>query len=165
MAVAAYGFVRGTRDVDFVVKDALRDVQIRLRDRGIPSTLVSGDVAERDFPCLRGAVAGVPFDVMPALVPLDWEGGIDVPLGRGTYLRVVDLDGLIRLKLRAGGPKDLMDVAVLVLRHPERAEKTRELAVAYRVADLLDIWLDDPRIRAQAMAEPRRPASRRRPKR
>ena len=61
-------------------------------------------------------------------------------------LRVVDLDGLVRLKLRAQGPRDLMDVAALVLAHPETRERAREAARAYGALDGLDRWLADARL-------------------
>ena len=161
LAVAAHGFVRGTVDVDFIVRKPLRQVQGELEDQGIESKLLRGDVTEGDFPCLKGKLSGVPFDVLPPLVPLQWENGVEIPLGKG-HLRVVDLSGLVHLKLRAGGPKDLMDVATLVLLHPEQRSQARERAIAYRLADKLDLWLDDPRIRAGARAEA---GSRRRRKR
>lgn len=153
LAVGAHGYVRATQDVDFVTKLALQDVQKRLSAHGIATRVTRGDVLEGD-PCLRGTLAGVRFDVMPALVPIDWERAIELPMAQRAMLRVVDLDGLIRLKLRAGGPKDLMDVAALVLRHPDYRDRARDLAVAYRVADKLDVWLEDPRLRAE-MAESR----------
>jgi len=83
---------------------------------------------------------------------------------------VVDLEGLVRLKLRAGGPQDLMDTAALVLRHPDLLEKAREIALAYSVdlADKLDVWLGDRRLQRQvdasrgsAAGEPRRRSGRR----
>jgi hypothetical protein len=152
LAVAAHGFVRGTEDVDFVVRKPLRQVQGDLRDQGIESRILPGDLTEGDFPCLKGTVAGVPFDVLPALVPLDWENSVEIPLGRQGRVRVVDLNGLLHLKLRAGGPRDLMDVATLVQLHPGHRAKAHELAVAYRLADKLDAWLNDARIRPDARA-------------
>jgi hypothetical protein len=73
-------------------------------------------------------------------------------------LRVVDLDGLIRLKLLAQGPRDLMDVAALMLRHPERVAAAREAARSYGVLERLDQWLADPRLRAELLetGKPRR---------
>jgi len=76
-------------------------------------------------------------------------------MAKGLTIQVVDLEGLIRLKLRAGGPRDVLDVAALVLRHPQHLDLARELAVAYRAADKLEIWLKDPRLKAE-MLEARR---------
>lgn len=52
-----------------------------------------------------------------------------------------------------------MDVAALALRHPGQRERARELAVAYGVADRLDVWLKDPRLRAEAVPGRSGPAS------
>jgi hypothetical protein len=42
---------------------------------------------------------------------------------------------------------------MLVLLHPETEERARELATAYRALERFEIWLDDPRIHAQAREE------------
>ena len=143
LAVGAHGYVRATTDVDFVVRD-LDAATKRLREQGLPVERFRGG-----FTCLRGMLGDVRFDVLPPLVPIQWDRAITVSLGEGATIRVVDLEGLIRLKLKAGGPKDLMDIAALVLRHPEHQERAQELAVAYRIRDKLDIWLRDPRLKAE----------------
>lgn len=160
LAVAAHGFVRGTEDIDFAVRKPLRQVQGELHAQGIDCSLFRGDVLEGDFACLKGQLDGVPFDVLPALVPLDWERGVEIALGRQGRVRVVDLDGLVQLKLRAGGPRDLMDVASLVLLHPGQRGRARELAIAYGVAEKLEHWLEDPRLRPDVRVKRR---SRRKP--
>src|SRR5262249_32253447 len=93
---------------------------------------------------------GVRIDVMPPLVEIEWEHGIELPLR--SRLRVVDLLGLLRLKMRAQGPKDLMDAAALILRHSEVRKRSLEMAVAYRVADKLEVWLGGRRARAEVAA-------------
>jgi hypothetical protein len=60
---------------------------------------------------------------------------------------VIDLDGLLRLKLKAGGPQDLLDAAQLLRRPPEMVEQTRAVAEAYGQWDRLQRWLEDPRLR------------------
>jgi hypothetical protein len=161
LAVGAHGYVRATDDVDFVTRSPLGEVRKRLAALGIETELRRGDVREGDFDCLKGSIDGTRFDVMPRLVPLEWERAIEVALSARKRLRVVDLDGLIRLKLRAQGPRDLMDVAALVLRHPARRATARDAARAYGVLDRLDPWLDDPRMRAE-VAEDGRAAKNRR---
>jgi hypothetical protein len=151
MAVGAYGYVRATKDVDFVVDVPLETARTRLGHHGISSSLERGDPAEGDFSCVKGSLHGVPFDVMPPLVRLDWSRSVTLPMTKRTMIRVVDLDGLIRLKVRAGGPRDLLDVAALVLLYPEHRAAARELAVAYRAADKLEIWLNDPRLKAEVL--------------
>jgi len=146
LAVGAHGYVRATDDVDFLVKVPLPEVVRRLRARGIDASLRRGDSAEGDFDTVQGTVDGVRFDVMQQLVPIEWPRAIEVTMAGRRRLRVVDLDGLVRLKLRAQGPRDLMDVAALVLAHPETREHTREAARAYGALDRLDGWLADKRL-------------------
>jgi hypothetical protein len=156
LAVGAYGYVRATKDVDFVARIPLAEARRRLRERGMPAVVRRGDPAEGDFPCVRATVDGVRVDVLPELVPIEWDQAVELRLSRGTALRVVDLDALFRLKLQARGPKDLMDVAALLLRHPGQGPRVRELATAYGVREGLDAWLEDRRLRAE-MAEARQP--------
>ncbi len=161
MAVGAHGYVRATDGVDFVTRMPLTDVRERLLGRGIKAALHRGSVLEDDFDCLKGTVDGVRFDVMPPLVALEWDRVIEVPMTQRRSLRVVDLDGLIRLKLRAQGPRDLMDVAALTIRHPERLASARETARSHGVLDRLDHWLADPRLQAELLEAGRREKTRR----
>ena len=153
LAVAAHGFLRATAEVDFVVRE-LDTAARRLRDQGIDTKRSRGH-----FTCLKGTIRDVAFDILPPLAPIDWTRAITVSLGGDTRIRVVDLDGLIRLKLKAAGPKDLMDIAALVLRHPKKRKTARELAAAHGLLDKLDLWLSDPRLKAdleEVMPRPRR---------
>jgi hypothetical protein len=171
LAVSAHGFVRATGDVDFVARVPLHEVKSRFESHGIPATLKRGSRLDGEFSFVMATVSGVRVDVLPELVPLDWSRAIELALTRTAALRVVDLEGLIRLKLRAGGPKDLMDVAALVLSHPQQEGRALELATAYGPARELEAWLRDPRLRRdlEAPAPPRMPrtppASRRSPRR
>ena len=61
--------------------------------------------------------------------------------------RVVDLDGLLRLKLKAGGPQDLLDAAQLLRKHPGMVEQIRPVAEAYSEWERLEGWIKDPRLR------------------
>jgi len=169
--VGAHGYVRATDDIDVMVNYSLAEARRRLEAEGVAVSAVRGDVLEGDFPCLEATLEGIPVDVLPPLVPLEWERAIQVHTGTGR-LRVVDLEGLFRLKLRAQGVQDVLDVAVLALRHPEYREKAREIAAAYRVLDRLDGFLADRRTqgtakeqkaREERLTEPpkRRPRARR----
>ena len=150
LAVAAHGFVRGTRDVDLLTRLPLSEARKRLERGGLPTRLLKGTPLEGGFSCLRGECEGLPFDVLPQIVPVHWEAA--VPAGAGS-LRIVPLEDLLALKLKAQGAKDLMDAAILVLMHPDTEERARGLATAYRVLDRLESWLLDPRARAQAREE------------
>jgi hypothetical protein len=148
LAVMAHGFVRGTRDVDLLTRLPLAEARARLQARGLPTRLLRGG-----FSCLKGECDGLPFDVLPQIVPVHWEAAPRVE-GRGAgSLRVVPLVDLLALKLKAQGPKDLMDAAILVLLHPETEARARELATAYRVLDRFETWVSDPRTQAQAREE------------
>ena len=152
LAVAVHGYARATDDVDLLTKLDLREAQKLLNSRGIETVMKRGDVLEGDFSCLQGTLEGVRFDILPEIVALQWDHALSLSLG-GTVLRIVDLDGLLRLKLRAGGPQDLMDAAHLILQHPDRIASAREAARAYRLEDKLDVWLNDPRTRSQVEEE------------
>jgi hypothetical protein len=168
VAVNAHGFIRGTRDVDVIVSISLEDARRRLERHGIKTRLFKGDPLEGDFPCLKGVigvpvpgggVGGVPFDVLPQLVPLTREATIELHL-RGETLRVVDLLTLIRLKLKAGSVNDLYDIAILV--HLQPAWKDRALALAAHAPDLaarLAAMIEDPRVRGKAREVKRQDAA------
>ena len=85
---------------------------------------------------------------------------MDVPLGHGDTLKVVDLPTLIHLKLRAGGPQDVLDVAMLLQDHPAEHERAREFATAYGLAPQLASFMKSPRIRAKRPTGPRRRSTR-----
>src|SRR5207245_1475062 len=135
LAVIAHGYVRATQDVDLVTRLPLREVRDRLVRKRVRASLKRGDPLEGEFPCVKGELAGIPFDVLPELVPVAWEAALPVLRGSAAVLSVVDLDSLIRLKLKAQGHQDLMDVAMLVLLHPRARRAALEQAAAYRVRD------------------------------
>jgi hypothetical protein len=149
LAVGVHGYVRATDDLDFIARRPLAEARDRLRKAGMKTRLLRGDVLDGGFSCLKGDIDGIPFDVRPPLVPVAWERAVALELPGGT-LKVVDLDGLLQLKFRAGGPQDLLDAARLVMRHPDAELRAMELATAYRARDKFEAWLRDPRTRAQA---------------
>lgn len=155
LAVGVHGYVRATDDLDFISRQPLADARETLRKAGIETRLLRGDVLGGGFSCLKGEIDGIPFDILPPLVPIVWERALPLDIGGGT-LKVVDLDGLLQLKFRAGGPQDLLDAARLVMLHPETEARAQELATAYRARDRFDAWLRDPRLRAQAAGDARR---------
>ena len=150
MAIAVHGYPRATADVDLVSRLPLPEARKRLTDHGVKTTLKRGDVREADFDCLKGVLEGIEFDILPPLVPIDWENAVDVPLGRGETLKFVDLPTLIHLKLRAAGPQDVLDVVMLLQLHPAELQRARELATAYGLSAQLESFMESPRIRAKA---------------
>jgi hypothetical protein len=147
-AVAAWGFVRATEDVDLAVDLTLAEARRRLAAEGVAVRTVRGDVLEGDIPwVLSGEMDGVPFQVMPPVVAIDWARAREIEAG-GARLKVVDLRDLLRLKLKASGPKDFLDIAELLAVHPDLTEDTQSVAEAYGVGDDLARWLTHLRPRA-----------------
>jgi hypothetical protein len=146
LAVSAHGHVRGTDDVDFVSKLDPREIRRRLTRLGIESRIVRLDDDDGGPPwTISGTIGGVPFDILPPLVPVYWTRTIPARLPDGVIVRVVDLEGLLRLKIRAGGHKDLWDVAALLRLHPSYLEVALRSAEAYGCRDELQRWLHDRR--------------------
>jgi hypothetical protein len=163
LAVNAYGYVRATRDIDIVVRMPLDRAQSLLEARGIRVTRLRADPLEGGFSCLKGVIAGrsgrgktepVLFDILPELVPVQPERLVSVALG-GHTLRIVDIETLIRLKLRAGGPKDLYDIGILGNLNPAaRRAALEHCEHKPRLLARVKSCLDDPRV-ASAAAEMR----------
>jgi hypothetical protein len=149
LAVGAHGYVRGTKDVDFIARIPLQEVQRLLREHGIASQLLRGNPLDGDFSCVKLELEDVRVDILPPLVPIEWDRAVELPVTKTEAIRVVPVDALIQLKLRAQGPKDLMDAAALVLRHPELRKRAEELAAARGVLDRLTSWLEDKRLKAE----------------
>jgi hypothetical protein len=165
LAVAAYGYVRATDDIDFVSPVDPKAIQAALAEAGIASKIRRGDPLEGDIPSVvYGRTEGLRFDVLFPPVPIDWSRTVLLPLTEGSRLRVVDLDALVRLKLRAGAPQDLVDVVHLVRLHSEIEESALALADAYGVRGRLEEWLADPRIRSSKPVPGRRPRKPTRPR-
>jgi hypothetical protein len=155
LAVGVHGFVRTSNGLEFMSRGPLARARKRLREAGVETRMRRSEVPEDGFTRVRGELDGVPFDILPPLVPVVREAVIEVDI-RGGTLRVVDLDKLLWLKFRVGSPVDLLDAARLVMLHPETEARARELATAYRLLDRLEAWLRDSRIRAQAAEEAER---------
>lgn len=148
LAVSAWGYVRATDDIDFVANVTVSEVQKRLAAAGLASHVLRGNVLDGEIPwCVKGRIAGFAFDVLPPLVPIDFEQAVTVRLAGRKPVRVVDLESLLRLKLRAGGPQDLLDVAKLLRAHPELVGRVRTVAEKYGLWEQVDRWMNDPRVR------------------
>jgi hypothetical protein len=157
LAVNVHGYVRATRDVDVMAAMPLPEARRRLREHGVEARLFTANPPEGDFECLKGILPvgprpadAVPFDVLPPLEPVTRERTIELVV-QDQRLRVVDHETLFKLKLRAGGPNDLYDIAILVGLHPEWESQALGLASVggKAVAERLVGLLRDPRVRAQ----------------
>jgi hypothetical protein len=164
LAVNAYGYVRATRDIDILVRLPLDHAQKLLEAHGVSVRRFRGNPLDGDFSCLKGVVPASPtrpdsepvlVDVLPELAPLHPERLVSISL-QGHALRVIDLETLIRLKLRAAGPKDLYDIAILASLNPAARQAALEhCAHKPRLLARVKSYLDDPRVAAEA-AEMRR---------
>ena len=148
LAVSAWGHIRATEGVDFICSLRPEDIQRMLSAEGISSEHRRGHILEGDIPwVVEGKLSGVPFQILPPLLPINWEHATSIPMPNGTELRVVDIDDLVQLKLKAGGALDLWDVAMILQKHPELKARIRELAESRGVLEELDRWLSDPRLK------------------
>lgn len=142
LAVAAWGEIRATRDVDFVTTMPLSEVERLLTGAGLRHQAHRGDPLSGDLPwVVRGEVDGVPFQVFAPRGGRSFSTIELNPPGLDGVVRVVDLGDLIRLKLEAAGPKDLWDVARLLARYPERRVPALEEARLLGVAEELARWM------------------------
>lgn len=149
-AVAAWGFTRATEDVDLAVDLPAAEAARRLTRAGLQVRKARGDVHEGEIAwVLSGQMEGVPFQIMPPPVGVNWSRAPEIEIG-GSRLKVVGLHDLLCLKLKAGGPKDLMDVTELLASHPELTKETKKIAAAYGVGPSLEVWMARRRVRPGA---------------
>lgn len=80
LAVGVHGYVRATDDLDFVARRPLAETRGRLRRAGIETRLLRGDALDGGFSCVKGEIDGIPFDVLPPLVPIAWERAVALEL-------------------------------------------------------------------------------------
>jgi hypothetical protein len=130
VAVVHHGYPRTTEDVDVLVeKDADARLDAALASHGFER------VSERR---LTHVPTGVRVDVLVAGTPLPRDGRGVYPspreLGASPHdARVVDLGGLLELKLRAGRHRDIADVVELL----KRVEEARYIELEARFAPAL----------------------------
>jgi hypothetical protein len=133
IAVQAHGYIRGTHDVDIIVKattlnlsrlsEALVELEAELRT---PGTLKLADPQQlRRAPLIPVITRAGPLDVLnvehvaggPRSYDALRDAAIEVDL-RGRAIAVAGLSDLIRMKRAAGRQQDLMDIEALT-REPE----------------------------------------------
>ncbi len=159
-AMAVHGYPRGTSDLDLAVeadfnltllrvKRALESAGLRVVARAPDPDDPLGGVLDihgphgetvqvvnyhNDFS--RGA-GKLPNEAIKCAAVTDFDGKVS--------LRVVDLPHLVALKLYAGGPKSMTDVAELLDANPERLSDVKEVCAKFgfterlqRVLQLMD---------------------------
>lgn len=118
LALAVYGVPRATKDIDILARrqdvDAVRGAVrgIGYLIEALPMTFTSGVEVQRFSKLVDGTA--LMLDVLWASGPLAamWDRRTRVPW-RTTELCVVSRGDLITLKLTAGRPQDLADIAAL----------------------------------------------------
>ena len=89
----------GTANPDFVARLAVTEVVERLKAAGIAVRVHKGSVLDGDIEwCVKGRVGDVVFDILPPVVPLEFERAVTVELGRSEPARRVlhDAHGIAR---------------------------------------------------------------------
>jgi hypothetical protein len=144
LAVAAWGEIRATRDVDFVTLRPLAEVEQALREADLTFVSRRGDPQGRDLPwVVEGELEGIRFQVFSPRGGEPFSTVVVSPTGgEGSRVPVLALEDLLRLKLEAGGSKDLWDVARLLRRYPEEVSRTLAKASSLGVEEELRRWLE-----------------------
>ncbi len=122
MAVAARGYLRATKDVDFLIdadEDFFRtEFTKRLKAKGYSVEVYKGDFTDP----LRGMVRILDSNNDPLvdfiLIHRKWQEDIinsaeEIPMGE-ISVSIAKAEDLVVLKLKAGSPRDLLDVEELI---------------------------------------------------
>lgn len=150
IAVNAWGFSRNTGDVDFASALSPQILLERLLSLGIAARLRTGDPDDPLPWVVAGHYRQTGFQIIPNMSGIDFGASIVLP---GTEVRIVDLEGLIRTKIYAGGPKDLWDVANLVLMYPDALNMALEEAKKHQLENRLREWISDTKNRVKESHE------------
>ena len=130
LAMSAFGYVRGTTDVEFIAEGSPQEIVSILSAHGIYSEIRSGEVGDPLPWVIVGYAEDIKFDILPQMVNTQVKNGVFIEeLG----LTVCSLKDLIALKCYAGGPQDLLDVANLVEVRPDIRSATLILAKEHGV--------------------------------
>lgn len=134
LAVSAWSTPRATRDIDLLVlvdTDKLQQIVIAFCDAGIHAELRRGGFDD-PVPYLIRADA---VDLIVATKTYEAEAirqSVDIAI-TGKNIPVVSPEYLIILKLKAGGPRDMLDVREIMDSGLVNRELLKELEARYRV--------------------------------
>lgn len=129
LAVSVWSTPRATEDIDILVLVAhdkgLESFTEALRTKGIEFQLHRGSVDDPVPLLVTAEIAGIPLDCI--IATKKWEAeAVQRAVGiefMGKTVRVLAPEYLIAMKLKAGGPQDLLDAARIV----EQSKYDREL--------------------------------------
>jgi len=140
MAVCAWGYVRATRDIDLVSPWPAKDIVEKFREAGVDTILSIGDFSDPVPWTISGSIDDVPFQILPPLANMDIAKSMRM---EGLSVLLVDLFDLLKMKLYAGGPRDILDVAELVRANPDIREIALRTAKEYDLDKKLESCLFD----------------------
>lgn len=129
LGVAARGYVRATEDADFLVEAEDRFFEEVLpkaaRDLGYSASWIRGDLDDPVRAVLR--IFDRAGNEVVDVLPVGWRWQEDmlkdaprVPFRKGLRIPVPRAEDLVVLKLKAGGPQDLLDAESLLRGHDGR---------------------------------------------
>ena len=120
LAVSTWGLPRGTKDIDLLVSlEAIKNLkafQEALEKDGFSPKLYRGGPSDPVPFLLKVVHEGVPVDML--ITTKKWEDeAVENSVGmdfHGVKIPVIPVEYLVVMKLKAGGPRDILDVEELL---------------------------------------------------
>lgn len=139
LSVSVWGQPRGTRDIDLLVSlEATEKTSAfitALKEDGFSAELYKGSITDPVPYLVRARKKDVPIDIIIATRKMENEAvanAVDIDF-KGVNIPVISPEYLIIMKLKAGGPRDLLDVKELLLSKKPDMESVISLAKRFRV--------------------------------
>ena len=114
------------------------------KEAGLEIVSRRGNPYSDDLPwVVRGELEEIPFQVFSPRRGTPFSTVAVSPTGEGgKTIPVVGIEDLLRLKLEAGGPKDLWDAARLLRRYPDHVPRAIACASSLGLETELRRWLE-----------------------
>ncbi len=144
LAVSIWGRPRATRDIDLLVMlDNSADVSVfsrRLTEKGMKNEVLKGDMRDPISCLLKISLETAEVDAI--IAAKNWEveaveNAVRIDF-EGHVLPVVSPEYLIVMKLKAGGPRDLLDVQDIIEAGDVDIDKLKALTKKYRLDKKLE---------------------------
>lgn len=139
LSVSVWGQPRGTRDIDLLVSleatEKIPALITVLKNDGFTAELCKGSITDPVPYLVRAHKKDVPIDIIIATRKMEDEAvanAVDIDF-KGVKIPVISPEYLIIMKLKAGGPMDLLDVKELLLSKKLNMESITSLAKRFRV--------------------------------
>ncbi|MBI5058019.1 MAG: nucleotidyltransferase [Nitrospirae bacterium] len=138
LSVSVWGLPRGTRDVDLLVSlestNKITAFCRALNAEGFTTELCKGGIADPVPYLIKARKKDVPIDMIIATKKLEEEAVLNAVMldFKGVKISVISPEYLIVMKLKAGGPRDLLDVKELLQMKALDMESITNLAKRFR---------------------------------